>query len=92
MNIKKLPIVKEDENGIIYDCDKAKLIIKKKDSVSADHSHKEQEILFLLEGTAEISIGDEKNIIEAPVKVEIPSDIYHKILALSDIKLLHFRD
>ena len=86
--VEEISIIKSDECGTIYDCGKVNLIVRKKGSVSADHSHEDLERLYLIEGKIELTI--DKNIEEviAPAKIEIPSNAYHKILALTDVKLI----
>ena len=91
MKINDLPIIKKDEKGKIYDCGEFKFIIRKKDSISADHTHDKDEILILIDGEIELTINDEIKIIRTPVKIEIPKNTYHKVRALRDIKLIEKR-
>jgi quercetin dioxygenase-like cupin family protein len=88
MNIKKLQIVKSDERGIIYDCGKVGFIIRSKGTISADHTHEEPEILYLVEGRATLTIGKEVSEVEAPVEIEISGNVYHKLVALTDIRIV----
>ena len=90
MDIEKLKIVKSDERGIIYDCEKMNFLIRKKDTISSDHTHFEEEDIFLVEGKIELTVGTETEKVEAPVKIEVPANIYHKIIALTDIKILYY--
>jgi len=90
MNIKKLPIVKSDERGVIYDCGRMNFLARKKGTISSDHTHPEGEDIFLIEGEIELTVGDETERVKAPVKIELPADVYHKIIALTDIKLLYY--
>ena len=92
MNLKELRIIKSDERGIMYDCDKLNFISRKKGTVNADHSHDDYEILYLVKGEAELTIGDDTKIVKAPIKIEIPENTYHKLIALSDIEILEDRD
>ena len=91
MRIKELSIIKSDERGIIYDCDVVKLIVRHKGSIGADHFHEQEEILYLIEGEIEMTVGEEVKNIKAPVKIEITAGLYHKVVALSEIKLLEIR-
>lgn len=88
MDIKKLQIVKSDERGVIYDCGKVGFITRKRGTTSADHNHKEPEILYLVEGRIELTVGEETRKVEAPAKIEIPEHIYHKLVALTDIRII----
>ena len=90
MKIKKLPIVKSDERGIIYNCEKVNFLVRKKGTISSDHSHKEAENIFLVEGKIELTVDNETKKVEAPVKIEILPNIYHKIVALTDIRILYY--
>ncbi len=86
--INEIQLIKSNEDGAIYDCGKVKLIIKKEGSVSADHSHQEAESLFLIDGNAEITLDKDIKKVSSPISIDIPSNIYHKILALTNIKLI----
>ena len=86
--MEKLKIIKSSDKGKIYECGKFNIIKRKKGTVSADHAHKEQEKLYLLDGNIELTIGNETKIIEIPSKIEIKPNEYHKIVAISDIILL----
>lgn len=88
MNIEKIEITKEDERGIIYDCDKVGYIFRKKGTISANHTHEEAEILYLVQGEVELTIEDETEIMKAPSKVKINEGVYHKLIALTDIIII----
>jgi len=92
MGIKQLKTIKSDQRGIMYNCDKLNYIERKKDTISADHSHEDQEILYLVKGKIQLTIGNETRVIETPARIEIAPDTYHKIRALSDIILLEDRE
>ena len=91
MNLKELSVIKSDERGIIYGCDNLKFISRKKDTISANHSHEDQEILYLIRGEVELTIGKERKKVSAPIRIDIPQNTYHKLVALSDIELLEDR-
>lgn len=88
MNTEPIEIVKKDERGIIYRIGSINYIARKKGTISADHRHAEAETLYLIEGKAELTIGKETEIIDSPIKVFIPGNEYHKLVALTDIKLI----
>ncbi len=88
MNIGSVPVVKHDERGFIYRTGSVNYISRKKGTVSANHTHPEPETIFLVEGKGELTVGHEKQIIEAPVKVTIRAHEYHKLVALTDIRLI----
>ena len=88
MQIDEIKVIKKDERGIIYKCDPVNYIVRKKGTVSADHTHGEAETLYLVEGKVELTIGKETKNVEAPLKVFVPAKEYHKLIALTDIKLI----
>ena len=92
MNSEMLRVEKEDERGVMYDCGSGwSLIIRKKGTVSADHEHEESEIIIFLDGEVELTVGKETRLIKELCEVHIPANIYHKLVAHTDIKLLHYR-
>lgn len=91
MNLPKIPIAKEDERGIIYDCGKVGYIFRRQGTISANHTHEDAETLYLVEGKAELTVGEETQEVEAPIKIEIPSNGYHKLIALTDIRMVEER-
>lgn len=89
MEIKEIKITKEDERGIIYNCDKVGFIIRKKGTISADHTHEEAEALYLVNGEVEITVENETALMKAPSKILIEKNVYHKLIALTDIEIIH---
>ncbi len=88
MKLYNIRTVKQDERGIIYDCGKSSFISRKKGTISADHKHEDPEIVYLVKGEVELTIGDETRIVKAPVMFKTDSNIYHKLVALADIELV----
>ena len=88
MQLEKIEIIKSDERGIIYDCGKSNFIARKKGSISANHAHPDHEIIYLVTGEVEVTIADETQVIAAPIKFSIGSNVYHKLIALTDIELI----
>ncbi|MFH0714091.1 MAG: cupin domain-containing protein [Candidatus Micrarchaeota archaeon] len=88
MKLYKIRIIKQDERGIIYDCGKSRFISRKKNTVSANHKHKDSEIGYLVKGEVELTIGNETKIIKAPIRFKMGANIYHKLVALSDIEIV----
>ena len=86
MTITKLNIIKNDERGIVYDCDGLMYVARKKGTITADHTHEDiDEILYLIDGVINLTIGNKTEKIEAPSRIEIPRKIYHKIVAISNV-------
>ncbi|MBD3359909.1 MAG: hypothetical protein GF365_04360 [Candidatus Buchananbacteria bacterium] len=91
MDFKKIKVLKDDARGIMYDCDKLNFIERRKGTISADHKHIDPEILYLLKGEIKIIIGEDEQKIKSSVKIRIPANQYHKIIALTDIIILEDR-
>jgi len=91
MVINKILTMKSDDRGVIYSCGNARVVKRKKGTISADHSHSDPETNFLIQGKIELTEGDNINIIEAPAQMNFESEVFHKILALTDIILIYFK-
>jgi len=92
MELHDIKIIKSDERGIIYDCGKSSFISRKKGTISANHKHEDPEIVYLVKGEVELTIGDETQIVKAPIMFKTNSNVYHKLVALTDIELVIDRD
>ncbi|MEK6937895.1 MAG: cupin domain-containing protein [Nanoarchaeota archaeon] len=92
MELKKIKIIKSDERGTIYNCGKSSFISRKKGTISANHKHEDLEIVYLVKGEVELTIGNETQIVKAPVMFRTDSNIYHKLVALTDIELVIDRE
>ena len=92
MELNKIKIIKSDERGIIYDCGSSSFITRKKGTIGADHTHEDQEIIYLVKGKIELTIGNETQIVKAPIMFRINSNVYHKVIALTDIDFVIDRD
>ena len=88
MELEKIKIIKSDNRGIIYDCGKSNFISRKKGTISANHAHDENEIIYLVKGEIELTIGNETKTIKAPIMFKIKSKVHHKLVALTDIDLV----
>ena len=85
MDLNKIKIIKSDERGIIYDCGNSSFITRTKGTVGADHTHEDHEIIYLVKGEIELTIGDETQKVKAPIMFRINPNVYHKVVALTDI-------
>ena len=85
MKLSEIKIIKSDERGIIYDCGNSNFISRKKGTISADHTHEDPEIIYLVKGEIKLTIGDETKIVKAPIMFKIDSNVYHKVVALTNI-------
>lgn len=92
MKLHQIRTIKSDHRGVIYDCGKSNFISRKSGTVSADHIHNEPEKIYLVEGKIELTIDNETQIVEAPIMFEYGPNIYHKLVALTDIRLVTERE
>ncbi|MBU0958761.1 MAG: hypothetical protein KKB31_02325 [Nanoarchaeota archaeon] len=83
-------LIKENEKGKIYQADGFKILYRNKGSISGDNFENVEELMYLVEGSAELTLGDSICIIKAPKKFDIPAKTYHKIRAITDIILVMF--
>lgn len=51
------------------------------------HMH-DAETIYLVNGEIELTIGDETKIVKAPIKFSYAGNVYHKLVALTDIELV----
>ena len=91
IDLSPLPILKSDDRGVMYNCDTLKCVVRKKGSISGNHIHSDPEILYLVSGSATVTVGDETTVVEAPMKIQIPGNIHHQLFADSDIIFLEDR-
>ena len=92
MELEKIKVIKSDERGTIYNCGKSSFISRKKGTISGNHSHKDPEIIYLVKGEVELTIGDETKIVKAPIMFKTNSNVYHKLVALTDIQFVIDRE
>lgn len=59
-----------------------------KDSIGAVHSHPHEQVGYVLSGSFELTIGDEKHIIQAGDTYYIKPNLLHGVVALADSSLL----
>lgn len=91
VKLKNIPVVKSDNRGIVYDCDRVSYVDVKKGSISKEHSHNIVENIFLLKGRAQLIVGDRKLVIDSPKKIIIPKNANHELKALTNITLVFYK-
>lgn len=80
----KIELIEKSEGLRAYDCDGVYYIELDKGAIASDHIHNDQEIIYLVKGKAEYTIGNKRQVIKAPTKIIIPPQTYHKFTALTD--------
>jgi mannose-6-phosphate isomerase class I len=88
----KIALIKDNESGKVYQTDNFKIYYRNKDTISGDNSKNKAEIIYLITGSAEITIEDKTWTADAPARIEIPAKTYHKIKALSDVSFVLFEN
>lgn len=85
-----MEIIKDNEKGKVYQTSDFKIVYRYKDTISGDNSENVEEKIYLIQGSAEVTLEDSTKIIKAPAKIEFPANTYHKIKALTDISFIMF--
>jgi mannose-6-phosphate isomerase-like protein (cupin superfamily) len=52
------------------------------------HNQEQEEVYFIVEGTGEMCIGEEKQTVVGGQCIEIPSTVYHQLTNIGDTKLI----
>ena len=87
-----MKLIKENEKGKVYQTDDFKIIYRNKDTISGDNEENVEELIYLVHGSAEVTLKDKTWIVEASAKIEFPAKTYHKIKALTDICFIMFEN
>lgn len=88
----KLKLIKENKKWKTYDVDKCKILYRNEWCIAWDNETNPFELIYLINGKAEITLKNKTRIIEAPEVFEFPANTYHKILALTDISFILFEE
>ena len=83
-----MDLIKENKKGKTYQAKNLKILYRYKDSIAGDNSENVEELIYLITGSAEITLKNSTNIVKAPAKIEFPAKTYHKIKALTDISFI----
>jgi len=84
----EISLVKENNKGKSYQAEDFKILYRHKDAIAGDNAVNVEELIYLITGSAEITLKDKTWIIKAPAKIEFPAKTYHKIRALTDISMI----
>ena len=85
-----MKLIKENEKGKTYQAEGFKILYRYKDAIAGDNVENVEELIYLVSGSAEITLKDKTWSVEAPAKIEFPAKTYHKIKALTDICFILF--
>ncbi|MDP5078069.1 MAG: cupin domain-containing protein [Nonlabens sp.] len=77
-------------NKVVFDGSNYKMLVfaLKSDQVLKSHSAPMDAPLYMLEGSATITIGNEKHILEAGDLITLPKDINHGVYPITDCKFM----
>jgi mannose-6-phosphate isomerase-like protein (cupin superfamily) len=92
MQLQEIEVIKSDSRGSIYNCGNSNFIARKEWTVSADHTHNDPETVYIVKGDVELTIGNETQVVHAPIMYRVGPNVYHKLIALSDIELVIDRE
>ena len=81
----EIKLIKEKKEGKSYQADDFKIYYRYKNTITGDNFENVEELIYLITGTAEVTLKDSTWIVEAPAKIEFSAKTYHKIKALTDI-------
>lgn len=83
-------LIKENEKGKTFQAEKCKILYRNKGSIAGDNEENPYELIYFINGSAEIILKDKTWKIDSPEVVEFPANTYHKIKALTDISFIIF--
>lgn len=83
-----MELIRRDKKGEVYQADGCKIFYRNKKSISGDNDENDAEVIYLITGSAEVTLRDKTWSVDAPEKIEFPANTYHKILALTDISFV----
>jgi len=86
----EIKLIKETKKGKKYQADNFKIYYRHKDIITGDNSKNVEELIYLITGSAEITLENSTWKVQAPAKIEFPAKTYHKIKALTDISFILF--
>ena len=87
-----MELIKENEKGKKYQADGFKIYYRNKGTISGDNAENPKELIYLISGSAEITIKEKSWKIESPAEVEFPAKTPHKFKSLTDTIFLVFEN
>ncbi len=83
-------LVKKDDKGRVYDAGDFRIYYRSENTITGDNSENQSELIYLIAGSAEVTIGDSMHTAVAPAQIDIPATTYHKIKAITEIIFVLF--
>ncbi len=88
----EIKLIKENKKGKTYQAKGFKILYRNKGSISGDNSENVKEKIYLITGSAEVTLKDKTWKVNSPAIIEFPEKTYHKIKALTNISLVLFEE
>lgn len=88
--MQQLPLIKDNEKGKLYQADGFTVAYRYKGTDSGDNAVNPEEIIYLISGSIEFTLGQQTETVKSPAQLHIPANTYHKLHALEDITFLIF--
>jgi len=85
-----MKLIKENEKGRKYQAEGFKIYYRNKGAVSGDNETNPNELIYLISGSAKVTLKGSSWDVEAPAKIEFPAKTPHKLEALTDITFILF--
>lgn len=86
-----MKLLKQNEKWSTYVTDHGcKIYYRKAGTISGDNDINPREVIYFVQGSAELTLEEKKREIEAPAQVVFPEKTYHSIKALTDISFVLF--
>lgn len=86
----RVKLLKNDEKGKKYQADHFKIFYRNRGSISGGNAKNVEEIIYLITGSAEITLRQATRKITAPARIHFPARTFHQIKALTDISFILF--
>ena len=80
-----MELIRQDDNGKTYQADGFRVYYRNAGHISGDNDINVREYIYVLQGEANVIIGDETHELVAPSHIEIPAKTYHAITGKTDI-------
>jgi hypothetical protein len=89
--MNQIILLKQNEKWSTYQADGFKICYRNQWSISWDNSVNEEELIYLITWSAEITLQDIVRTAQAPAMIEFPAKTYHAIKALTDISFILYQ-
>ncbi len=85
-----MKLIREDESGRTYQAKGFRIYYRTSGHVAGDNNINVHEHIYLISGQAEVRVGEDTVVHEAPAFVDIPEKTQHAIEAITDVAFIVF--